>query len=305
MPPRRKKVAPADLLEKIEASDLSTVTKDNYRMKAHTLVKKLQKPLLDIVLHPETYIPEIARLYPLNTSQKAHLTFILAVFRYNPDFTCDHRKAYEKWADAFNNTHQKVMDRYETNKPTDRQAEGYVPYTDIIKKRDELEPGSTERLLLGFYTHLKPMRCDYGSVRIYEDRLPAEKEREKNYILIKGNKAMLTLSAYKTAKAYGDHVIELPEPLYEDLSLSLKKDPREWLFVDINKKSQSRNTYCAWTLRVLKKLFNKPLTVSIIRHSFINQLDMSQLSVKEKKEIAQQMGHNVQTQDVYRLIFKE
>jgi hypothetical protein len=32
---------------------------------------------------------------------------------------------------------------------------------------------------------------------------------------------------------------------------------------------------------------------------------MTDLSIKEKKDIAQQMGHNIQTQDLYRLIFKD
>lgn len=306
MPPKKKKVDPSfDPLENIMKSDLSDNSKQNYAMRASTLSKRAEKPLVEVILNPAAYIRKVREWYPKDTSSKAFLSFVLSVFRYNPEFTCDNRKAYEKWAEAFTNTHQKVIDRYETNKPSDRQAEGFVPYADIVKKRDELEPGSVERLLLGFYTHLRPLRCDFGMVRIYHGRLPAEKDREKNYILIKDTNAVLNLSAYKTSKTYGTHELELPEPLYKDLLESLKKDSREWLFVDSNGNPQSRNTYCAWTLRLFKRLFNKPLTVSLIRHSFINQLNMSELSVKEKKDIAQQMGHNVQTQDVYRLIFKE
>ena len=306
MPPKKKRTGMNnDPMAGIMASDLSENSKQNYGMRAHTLEKRAGKPLMHIILHPETYIEELRKWYPKNTSCKAHMSFVLSVFRYNPDIMCDHRKAYEKWSEAFNDTHQKVIDRYETNRPTERQVEGYVPFADIVKKRDSLEQGSTERLLLGFYTHIKPMRCDYGMVRIYKDALPAEKEREKNYILIHGDRAVLCLGQYKTSKTYGNHEIELPKELFNDLKESLKKSDREWLFVDSNGKPQSRNTYCSWTLRVLRKLFDKPLTVSLIRHSFINQLNMSDLSIKEKKEIAQQMGHNIQTQDIYRLIFKE
>lgn len=305
MPPKKKQPEPDfDPLKKIEEADLSENSKENYRKRTKTLEKRTGKPILEVILDPDTHIRALHRWYPKSTSCKAYLSFVLSVFRYNPDLTCDHREAYDKWAKAFSETHQKVIDRYETNKPTDRQVEGYVPYSDIIKKRDELEEGSVERLLLGFYTHLKPMRCDYGMVRIYHDRLPAEKEREKNYILMKDGNATLHLGAYKTSKTYGDYEIELPEPLLKDLKLSLKNKDREWLFVDSNGKPFSRNSYCSWTLRVLKKLFNKSLTVSLIRHSFINQLNMSDLSVKEKREIAQQMGHNISTQDLYRLIFK-
>lgn len=302
MPPKKKNI---DLLQKIAGSELSEISKKNYQMRAHTLEKKTGKPLQYIVLHPEEYIAELTKFYPKNTSRKAHLSFILALFRYNPDFTCDHRKAYDAWSAAFQETHKSVIDRYETNEPTERQEEGYVPYEEIIQKRDELPVGSVERLFLGFYTHLKPMRCDYGSVRIYRDKVPSEKDREPNYVLLRADRAELHLGQYKTSKTYGNHEIELPKPLVEDLRKSLETMDREWLFVDSQGKPQSRNTYCSWTLRVLKKLFKKPLTVSLIRHSFINQLDMSKLTIKQKKEIAQEMGHNVQTQDVYRLIFQD
>jgi len=53
----------------------------------------------------------------------------------------------------------------------------------------------------------------------------------------------------------------------------------------------------------LKKLFNKPLTISLIRHSYINSLDFNKLSVIEKENIAKDMAHTVNTQDRYRLIF--
>jgi hypothetical protein len=306
MPPKKKSAKNIDLMLKIASSELSDNSKENYRMRAQTLEKRSGKPLIYVATNPDTYIAEIQSWYSNNTSRKAYMSFILSLFRYNPDFLCDNRKIYEKWAEVFNDTHKQVIDRYETNKPTQRQVEGFVSYTEIVKKRDELEKGSIERLLLGFYTYLKPMRCDYGMVKIYKDRLPTEKEREKNYVFIADeNKAILHLGEYKTSKTYGDHEIELPKPLYEDLLLSLKKNDREWLFVDSNGTKQSRNTYCSWTLRVFKKIFNKPLSVSLIRHSFINQLNMTDLSIKEKKDIAQQMGHNIQTQDIYRLIFND
>ena len=306
MPPKKKKnTKNMDLMLQIASSELSDNSKENYRMRAQTLEKRSGKTLINIATNPDIYIPEIQAWYPNNTSRKAYMSFILSLFRYNPDFMCDNRKFYEKWSNAFNDTHRQVMDRYETNKPTERQVEGYVKYTDIIKKRDELEEGSIERLLLGFYTHLRPLRCDFGMVKIYKEKLPTEKERESNYIHINSDKATLHLETYKTSKTYGNYEIELPEPLLKDLKLSLKNKDREWLFVDSNNKAQTRNTYCSWTLRVFKKLFNKPLSVSLIRHSYINELNMNDLSIKEKKEIAEQMHHNVQTQDLYRLIFKD
>lgn len=307
MPPKKKKsYENLDLLEKINTSELSETSKENYRMRAHTLSKRAGKPIMEIVMNPETYIKKLEEWYPKNTSRKAHLSFVLSIFRYNPDFMCDNRKIYDKWSEEFNETHKKVIDRYETNLPSDRQREGYISYQDIIKKRDSLEEGSIERLLLGFYTYLKPMRCDYGSIYLYINQLPFEKERERNYIHIKDDTAVLHLKDYKTSKKYKDHIVELPETLLKDLKASLKKEERKWLFVDSKGQPQSRNTYCAWTLRVFKRLFGKPVSTSIIRHIYISEeLDMNKLSIKEKKEIAEQMKHNIDTQDLYRLNFKK
>ena len=63
--------------------------------------------------------------------------------------------------------------------------------------------------------------------------------------------------------------------------------------------------YTAWTLRQFKAIFKKPLTVSLIRHSFINTLDFNKLSIKERREIATSMAHSIDVQGFYRLYFND
>jgi hypothetical protein len=295
-----------DLMSAIEDNkDLSEVTKKNYRERLAILCKRAgDKPLIEIVLQPTKYAPLFRRWHPPATSHKVSFTAILALFRYNPDLKEKNASAHEKWTAAFRDVDTKINERYETNKPTNKQIEGYVPFDEIIAKRDSLPQGHIHRLLLGMYTHIPPMRCEYARVAIYKDRLPSHPD--ENYILITsgGKKARLIIRHFKTRKFHDAMDKELPTPLVKDLSKSLEDEPRYWLFFD--EKNQVPYTpvkFTQWTISVFKKLFDKPLTVSLIRHSFVNTIDMSKISIKEKKEIAEAMAHTVETQDRYRLLF--
>jgi hypothetical protein len=75
------------------------------------------------------------------------------------------------------------------------------------------------------------------------------------------------------------------------------------LFMDREKKPYKENSYNRWVNRTLQKLFNKPLTISLIRHSYINSLDFNKMTIVQKEMIAKDMAHTVNTQDRYRLIF--
>ena len=288
------------------AEALSDITKRNYKDRVRALVQKANgKPILEIVMHPAIYGPLIKQWYTQSTSQKASFTAILALFRYNPEFKTKHMTLYDQWSTLFKATDQQVTDRYETNAPSQRQTNGYVPYEELLRVRDTLPEGDIQRLLLGVYTHIKPLRAEYARIALYVDALPDDLV-EPNYIFIKKNKtAQLVIRKFKTLKHHEAFDIPMPEPLMKDMMLSLKSRPREWLFTNTNGEPYSQSLFSQWTGKVFKSLFGKPLTIQLIRHSFINTLDFNTLTIVEKKALATEMGHTVQTQDQYRLIFKD
>jgi hypothetical protein len=302
MPPKADHI---DLLAAIDSNaDLSPVTKRNYHDRIRAISNRAdEKDLLKIILSPDKYIPLMRKWYPLATSHKIHYTAILSLFRYNPEFKEKNKAVHEKWVKAFREADDAVNERYETNKPTDRQVEGYVPYEKLIEVRDSLPAGHIHRLLLDMYTLIKPMRCEYARVAIYRGKVPDKPD--PNYINIHGKKANLVLTHFKTRKHHDAYDIELPKELVADLLKSLEDQPREWLFVNTRNEPYTPTIYTQWTSRVFLKLFKKPLTVSLIRHSYINTIDFNTLSIKEKKEIATSMGHTVETQDRYRLLFTD
>lgn len=131
-------IADSKLLENILAADLSPKTKTNYESCARALSAKAEKNIAHIMVHPEIYIPLIRKWYEKDTTYKVSLSFIMGIFKYNKQLQIDHASAFEKWGAAFKSADGAVNDRYESNAPTERQLQGYVPYDQIIKARDEL-----------------------------------------------------------------------------------------------------------------------------------------------------------------------
>lgn len=289
-----------NLMESIEKSELSMITKRNYYQKGMVLIKLIGKPIEYIIFHPEEVIKKINKAYPNIGSRKTFYTFILALFRYNSDLKCSYKKEYDEWMKEFTETDKQIADRYKENAPTKKQQEGFVAYEEIVKKRDMLEDGTDEKLLLSLYTYIPPLRADFGKVAIYEAGTPEKDRKEDNYIY---DFSQLVLRRYKTAKSHKEFSRDLPKELIKQIKESLKKKPRKYLFTMKNGDPMLKNTYTKWCNRVLQRLFGRALTVSLIRHAYINTLDFNKLTIKEKEEIAADMTHSAGMQDKYRLIF--
>lgn len=294
-----------DLLQSIKQNkELSPKTIQNYTDYFSAIETRAKTEFYNVATNPDKYIPLFKTWFSKETTHKTMITAILGAFRYNPELKDTHSKEHAKWADVFKKAKDVVEERYSQNKPTERQEAGYVPYADIIKARDALPKGDLARLLLGVYTYIHPMRCEYSRVRIYKGRVP--KEKEPNYIVLSAaGKARLILTHFKTRKHHAPYDILLPSELVEDLTASLKAQPRDYLFVNSRGEPYTSHLYTKWTMRVFQGIFKRPLTVALIRHAFVNTIDFNTLSIKEKREIATSMGHTVETQDRYRLLFDD
>ena len=295
----------ADLIEAItKSTQLTDKSKQSYSFSWKSIQKRTgDAPLEDIIVQHKKYIPQFNKWFTNITTRKSIVTFILTVFRHNPVFKDKHASAYDAWRKVYDDAKAAVDERYESNKPTEKQVKGFVCYKDIIAKRDELAAGSIERLLLGMYTYIPPMRCEYARVAIYRGKVPKEPEAEPNYIHVRGKRGNLVIQRFKTDKHHKPFDIDLPKPLMDDLLKSLADTPREWLFVNSKDEPYTNLMFTQWTIRAFTKLFGRPLTVALIRHSFINELDFNTMSIKERNDIAAAMAHTRETQERYKLLF--
>lgn len=284
----------------ITDANLSPVTKRTYLERLRYMIQNTKTELYEIITHPSKYIEWIKKHSASLQTQKSYISAILAVFKHTPLLKDAERKHYYEWYQEFKKIHDQIDDRYKQNEPSQKQKDAYVPYHEIVTKRDSLPRGSKERLLLALYTYLPPLRSDFNKVYLYDK--PQKTYEHDNYMLL-FDPYTLVLNEFKTIKKKDGYERVLPEELSEEIKESLEKLPREWLFMDRDKKPYKSGSFTKWANRTLKILFEKPLTISLIRHSFINQLDFNRLTVQEKEDIAKDMAHTVTTQDRYRLIF--
>ena len=312
MPRTKKYTATSDLLKAITDSELSQISKRVYVERLRTMVAHFETNIYWIITHPDEVLEWILKKSDVLSTQKSYIIAVLAIFKHNEGLKIQLKKNYDIWFKKFTEIDEAITQRYKTNEPSEKQLNAYVEFKDIVKKRDELEDGSMDKLLLGFYSYIRPLRADFNAVRIYrksenEDVIPAEDKREANYILFSDEKDVhLILNEFKTQRHHNKYDKKLPDELVKELKLSLKKLPREWLFVDkFGKPYVATNSYTKWANRTLNRLFGKPLTITMIRHSFISSLDQNALTILEKEEIAKEMAHSRGMQELYRFVHKD
>jgi hypothetical protein len=284
-----------------------------YNMKIKKWIEYMpddKKSIIHIALNKKDSV-EILRSAlekPTNANLHGYYSSIIAFIEYNTYLPKLFDKKFledlfQDWAKLRKENESTIVQRRLDNKPSEMQsAKGGVKITfdDIVKKRDSLKYGSPERLLLGFYTYLPPVRADYFTTEIVAFR---QKPKEQNYIrLITPTQARCVLRDFKTKAKYERIENDLPSELNDELRYSLKENPRDYLFINASGEPFTRNAFSTWSKRILSKLFNTQMTLVIIRHLFISTIDFNKLSDKQLTDLGNKMGHSLSTQRTYRWI---
>ncbi len=234
---------------------------------------------------------------------------LVSLFIHKETFKRDHYETYEKWVLGQKALRKPIEEKYLKNEPTNRQKDGYICYEDAVKIRNGLPDGSYERLLLTLYTDIPPVRSDFHDTKIYNSE-PSNMSKN-NFIILKNNKGTLVLNDYKTSKKHGTITIDLPNETLKQLNLSLKKEPREYLFLSTSTKlpysklKTPEKSFNSWANRTLKNIFkNEDFSLTMLRHSYISRkdLEMEKMTGTQRNEIAKKMAHSVATQERYRWI---
>ena len=206
----------------------------------------------------------------------------------------------KQWCKIRTDNQKPIIERKMEHLPTENQLQKggtFLKYDDILKKRDSLPSGSIEKLLLGFYTYLPPVRADYFATEIITFK---QKPSQPNYIRrIAPTHSVITITDFKTKNKYDAITNILPPELNNELIISLEKFPRKYIFVNQTGQPFTRNSFSKWTSRLLSRLFETEFTLNIIRHLFINTLDMN-MKPALLREISNKMGHDLTTQRLYK-----
>lgn len=175
--------------------------------------------------------------------------------------------------------------------------------TDKINKKDDYTKKDLQTVqnyfILTFYLNT-PLRNDLNNTKVIKlnqyNKLSEEEKKESNY-MVYGSKNFLSLSQYKTAKKYGLKKIDLSNDIIKAFRLWYDKfNPnKEYLLINLNTKEPMTSHQLTLTLtKLFKKYLNKNISTTMLRHIVLSEKfgDVKQ----EMKEMADKMGHDVNTQ---------
>uniref|UniRef100_A0A6C0AQ64 Tyr recombinase domain-containing protein n=1 Tax=viral metagenome TaxID=1070528 RepID=A0A6C0AQ64_9ZZZZ len=283
-------------MKHFEHTDLSEFSKRNYDTRLNKWKEYLNKPLSAIIKDPKgsfDLLKQVKDLTHTEVTYHLYLNAIVSYMKHNP-VKVD-KKVREEWIKLARGNSEIVQEHYKDNKPSELQKDKVMSWKEICNVRDRL-PDGIPKLLLSMYTLLEPERADYFECElIYR----GQKATSANYINLSDSKLVIT--DFKTAKKYDKLEQDIPPELMRQIALSVTEQPRQYLFVNRFKKPFERPQYSNWANRILSDIFDKPMTLTIIRHAFCSQIDFN-APLRSLEAISKRMGHDVGTQKRYQWI---
>ncbi len=298
----------------LQDPELSDSSKHTYAQRLKAISAKLGQPISELVMQPMAILPWIKQQYPEIATQKNMVTAVLAALRRMPAVKDRHPQALAIWLRASKELEAQQQARLKANEPSARQKKGYVDFREVIKVRTSLAKGSRQRLLLAFHTMIPPLRCDLNRVALLQCPASAatisqddvDRVQENNFLCLPADRkkpAILVLREFKTANSAGIWRRKLPMNLTQELWTSLQAEPpRRWLFTIKSGIPYTAKNFSKWCCAVLHKLFARPLTLTLLRHSYLNAMDWNKLTTAAREDLAADMCHSTEMQDAFRWI---
>ena len=230
-----------------------------------------------------------------------------------------YKAAYNHWRDRMMDA-RKEADEKPIHEKSDRQEDSWMNWEEVTKKKSGL---LEEVLPFLSNKHITPTQYDklvqYLIVCLYTD-IPPRRNQDflDMYVVKKWNKDMDTnknyydlssqrfiFNKYKTAKAYGQQAVDVPNseeaPLQKTLHAFLSHHPlgkskqKEFKLL-VKADGSPMNSVNAIT-RALNRVFGKKVGSSMLRHSYLSSKYGD--TAKEMEDDSAAMGHSVDQQKEY------
>ena len=216
--------------------------------------------------------------------------------------TVELREYKRKWKEIQTENYKPIGEKYVNQEATERQKETMLEWGEVLRIRDSL-PSGIEKLLLGFYSYIEPVRGDYYATKLLKE---GESIPEKENYIIMGTECKLVIKNFKTSKTYESIEHILPSELKELLEESLRTEPRGYLFIKRRAShldpivAMSSSEYTSWANRIMTRIFGKATNLTALRHAFVHTIDYNK-PLKELKKITDAMGHSISMSMAYKL----
>lgn len=279
------------------------------------------KTLCEVINHKDTYFPKVLAAveekYPAHSDLERTLIVLqllkalLAVMKH-ASIKENHSDVYESWYKEFEPRNKQFIAQRESNEPTEKQKAAMLDWEkDVLPVWMHLHRrtyASPDHVLLSMYVLLPPRRqMDYYKVRILapEETLAAAAKTAdpsvSGFLHLESKQIMIVQG--KTVHSYDEWIKDLPTDLVRILKASLRKHPREYLFLRPSDQQAfaSPTAFTKFNNQRLKELFaNEYVSVNSLRHAFATFVHSCPMkSLASLKEVSKDMGHSVLTNMSY------
>jgi hypothetical protein len=226
-------------------------------------------------------------------TKRTYLISICTVLNLDPKY----KKNYDEYYKLLKESNELLKNN---NTKSEKQTENWVEQDEISsiyknleneiekfrtkKKLNELEYNiMLNYVILSLYTLIPPRRSlDYIKMLIGNDT-------DKNYNYLNINDSKFIFNNFKTAGTYKTQIIDIPDDLMCVIKLYLtkRKGVKNTIPFLVNFKGEPLSTSSQMT-RILNKIFNKKISVSMIRNMYLT--DKYKNINKEKEQDAAAMG---------------
>lgn len=221
---------------------------------------------------------------------------ISSILKRIPMYTYIYDNIYKQLNDLIAKEKQRQIIDSE-NKLTEKEKSKFVDWDTILSIEDNIQDPE-DKLLFYLYTQIPPRRIDdYSHIILINDE--EQDDNKQNFVIVKsGSVSKIILNHYKTFPTYGKYIMtDIPKKLNNAIINHIQNNKitnNDFIF------KTGRNNFSKKVSSLFKKYLDIPINVNILRHSFITHILKKNLSTKKKQLIANQMGHNMMMQDLYR-----
>ena len=252
----------------------------------------------ELLTSPQKYVPILEKAV---ANENTRVSYYIAIVKFMSagSIKWEDKPTYNAWYGAMMQVRKQRNERLNRNEPTERQKETDYSWAQIQKVLASYPKESPEHLLLAMYVLIPPRRQqDYAALRVYTDpkEIPLLDHNHMHLAHPKHGPYMY-LNDFKTVKMMGPFFNkEIPAELVNVIRLSLKKQPRDYLFETPKGVPYSSGpTFAAYSNGVLKKMFRNPkMSVNALRHAHATELNNRPgVTFAERSRTARKMGHGI------------
>ena len=186
-----------------------------------------------------------------------------------------------------------IQDKNRSSAPSEKQACHYIKLEDLQNRVAKIT-NITDKLLLSLYVDIPPVRLDYGHILIVDKfkDIPSQDDLQ-NYYAIREN--TILLRDYKTKKIYDEYKYKLLPQHKTLIKKIIANTGQKYLFVNSKtNEPYNNNKFGIFLTSVLKKYFDKCLTLLDLRHIYASHYSLEKYGIDKVREVAERMLHSVE-----------